>query len=51
MRNANSFNVAYHTDSLATLLLSHGLSSEVAVNEAGPFRQAIWDSGFDPPDS
>ena len=21
------------------------------VNEAGAFRQAIWDSGFDPPDS
>ena len=39
------------TDSLVTLLLSHGLSSEVAVSKAGPFRQAIWDSGLDPPDS
>ena len=43
------FNVSHHTDSLVTLLLSHGLGSEVAVNEAGPFRQAIWDSGVRPP--
>ena len=36
------------TDSLVTLLLPHGLSSEVAVSKAGPFRQAIGTPGLTP---
>ena len=44
------WDVSYHADLLVTLLLSHGLSSKVAVNEKGPFRKTFGQSGFDPPD-